>query len=115
MQIDYIMDNIQILLEVGTRIKQARIRKNLTQADFAKISGVSKGTLERVEKGESVQFLTIVKILRHLELLGNLENLFPESEATPIELLHQKTGKKRKRVRKSENSDPGTEWKWGDD
>lgn len=115
MKIDYIIDNSQILFEIGIRIKQIRIRKNLTQAEFAKISGVSKGTLERAEKGESVQFLTIIKILRHLELLGNLENLFPESEVTPIELLHQKTEKKRQRVRKSENSDSETEWEWGDE
>lgn len=115
MKIDYIMDNLQIISEIGTRIKQARIRQNLTQTDFAKSAGVSKGTLERVEKGESVQLITIVKILRHLDLLGNLENLLPESEATPIEILHQGTDRKRQRVRKSGDSISKTEWAWGDD
>lgn len=115
MKIDYVMDNSQILCEIGTRIKQARIRQQFTQAEFAKISGVSKGVLERAEKGESVHFLTIIKLLRHLELLGNLENLFPKSEATPIEILHQGTEKKHQRVRKTSKSTSGSEWKWGDD
>lgn len=114
MKIDYIMDNSQILCEIGSRIKQARIRQQQTQAEFAKISGVSKSVLERVEKGESVHFLTVIKILRHLELLGNLENLLPESDSTPIEILRQKTEKKRQRVRKSDDFATKSEWKWGD-
>lgn len=115
MKIDYIMDNSQVISEIGTRIKQARIRLNLTQADFAKIAGISKGTLERAEKGESVQLLTIIKILRHLELFENLEVLIPESEATPIEILYQGSEKKRQRVRKSGDPTTNIEWKWGED
>lgn len=115
MNIDYTMNNSQIISEIGSRIKQARIRQQFTQAEFAKISGVSKGVLERAEKGESVHFLTILKILRHLELLGNLENLFPKSETSPIEILYQGTEKKRQRVRKSAESTSDKEWKWGDD
>ncbi len=107
------MDNSQILSEIGARIKQARIRRQLTQEELAVISGVSKGTLERAEKGESIQFRTIIKLLRHLELLENLQNLLPESEPTPLELLHQKTEKKRQRVRKVNSSE--SEWRWGDD
>lgn len=115
MNIDYTMDNSQIISEIGSRIKQARIRQQFTQAEFAKISGVSKGVLERAEKGKSVHFLTIIKLLRHLELLGNLENLFPKSEATPIEILHQRTEKKRQRVRRNSKSNSGPKWEWGDD
>ena len=107
----------EILLELGNRIKIARIRKGLTQSEFAAVSGVSKGTVANVEGGESIQLANLLKILRELDALNALEVLLPSSEKSPMELIYEKTERQRQRVRKSglvisQNNDG---WKWGED
>ncbi len=40
------------LIEVGAKLKAARMRKNVTQALLAEASGLSIDTVQRAEKGE---------------------------------------------------------------
>lgn len=104
----------QILLELAERVKAARIRSGFTQEKLSKESGVAKSTVERLEKGESVQFLNLIKILRTLNLLENLELLIPSAEQTPVEYAKTKYKAKRQRYRATEMvADSG--FKWGDE
>ena len=115
MKISKLMADDAILLEVGGRIARSRVDQQLTQAELAEQAGVSKRTVERVESGASVQFTTIIRILRVLELLQGVEGMVAEPVARPMELL-KNSGKQRRRAsstgRVKEQAEP---WSWGDE
>ena len=117
MKISKNLSDSEILIELGNRIKACRIRKSYTQGEFTALSGVSKGTVSNVEKGESVQFGNLLKIFRELDLLNSLEVLLPASEISPMELIQSKFEKPRQRVRKATDTQKqsNSNWKWGED
>ena len=112
MRIDTFANNQQILDELGERIKHARIKAGLTQNALADDCGVAKSTIERAEKGESIQLLILIKILRSLNFINRLETILPDTQATPLEYLQQQ--KVQKRVR-TKASDKQNTFKWGDE
>ncbi len=73
MNITKMMTDEAVLAETGKRIARYRIDQQMTQAALAEQAGVSKRTVERVEAGASVQFSTVIRILRILHLLPGLD------------------------------------------
>ena len=114
MGITTLMTDDAILAEMGRRMARYRIDSQITQARLAEEAGVSKRTIERIEAGASVQFSTIIRVLRVLDLISGLEELFPETVARPMALIKQK-GHQRKRASSGRRSDQLSEkWSWGD-
>lgn len=111
------MTDSAVLAELGERMARHRLDRNLTQAALAKQAGVSKRTLIRLEAGESTQLTNLVRMLRALSLLKNLDTLVPPPVPSPIEQLRTK-GRERKRAspraEEGRSTKPG-EWTWGDD
>ena len=104
-----------VLEELGRRLERRRLDLQLTQAKLAEQAGVSKRTVERMEAGAAAQTLSLIRILRVLELLQGLDRLIPETGPRPMDLLKLK-GKERKRASSSRAADqPGEAWSWGDD
>ena len=104
-----------ILEDIGRRLGRRRIALQLTQAALAEQAGVSKRTVERIEAGAVAQTLSLVRILRVLDLLSNLDQLIPETGPRPMDLLKLK-GKERKRASSSRtSSQPGKAWSWEND
>lgn len=93
------MSDPAVLVKIGQRIKEIRIRKSITQEELATFSGVSTLTVANIEKGKSVSLLLFITVLRSLGLLENLEQLVPEMKISPLD-LKKLQGKKRYRVRK---------------
>ncbi|MEK6155328.1 helix-turn-helix transcriptional regulator [Flavobacteriaceae bacterium 3-367] len=93
----YSMTNARIELEIGLRIKNNRIKRNLTQLELANKVGISRVAISKIERGKGVTLSSLIGILRMLGLLQNIEYLFPEDEISPIEVIKLK-GKKRKRA-----------------
>ena len=115
MKIDQSLTDATVLHEVGERLAQRRISVGLTQARAAAEAGLSKSTIARIERGESAQLSSFIRLLRTLDLLDRVEALVPDERAGPIELLRLK-GKRRKRAstrRAAAKNDSG--WTWGDD
>lgn len=113
-KIDHMTDPA-VLTELGERLARHRLDRNLTQAQLAKEAGVSKRTLLRLESGESTQLTNLIRIVRALGLLGNLDVFVPPPVPSPIEQL-QREGKKRKRASpRSDSHEPEGGWAWGDD
>ena len=79
----------RVLAELGDRLARQRLNRNLTQDQLAREAGVSKRTVVRLENGQSSQVTNLVRILRALSLLGNLDVLVPAPLASPIEDLGQ--------------------------
>ncbi|MDP1558734.1 MAG: helix-turn-helix domain-containing protein [Nitrosomonas sp.] len=108
-----------ILAELGGRLTQRRIARSLSQAALAAEAGVSKRTVERVEAGESVQLVTLVRLCRALGLMDGLDQWLPEAGPSPMALLKEKqAGKGRQRARShraaSVMNPGGKPWTWGD-
>lgn len=83
---------------LGKRMAAFRIRNNWTQAQLAQISGVSKGTVERIERGDSVQALNLVKVLRACNMLETFLSIFPDDSPSPMQLLQMGQIKNRQRA-----------------
>jgi len=107
-----------VLADLGERLARRRLRLDLTQAELAEHAGVSRPTVQRIEAGESAQMTSLIRILRVLGLLVNLDLLAPADEVTPMERLE---GRSRPRQRASSRDDDGGEappptgWTWGED
>ena len=115
-----------ILGELGRRLAQRRIALELTQADVAERAGISKRTLERIEAGGSSQLTNLVRVLRALELMEELDRLVPLPTASPMALLeargrHRKRASSKRRRQRAElekraRSDrTAGDWAWGDE
>jgi transcriptional regulator with XRE-family HTH domain len=115
MTIDGLMTDRAVLEELGHRLARRRIARELTQEDLANEAGISKRTLERLEAGQPSQFLTVVRVLRALNMLDLLEVAIPEATTRPMELLKMK-GKERQRVfSKKKKQLADDDWAWVDE
>lgn len=112
MQIDDQATDKIILQEIGNRLEQLRLNKNLVRTMLAEQSGVSKNTIERLESGESVQLTSLIRVCRALGILSRFEAVFPQLAPSPIALLNLQ-GKKRRRASNRRDQIDKT-WKWGD-
>lgn len=95
---------------LGRRMAAFRIRSNWTQAQLAEQAGVSKGTVEHIERGDSVQVLNLIKVLRVCGMLEAFLAIFPDDSPSPMQILRMGEVKARKRVRnpRSANNPLGT-------
>lgn len=115
MKISRLLADDSILVELGERVMRRRLDLQLTQADVAEQAGISKRTVERVEAGASAQMLSMVRILRVLDLLPGLDRMIPETGASPMDLLQRK-GKVRQRASSRHRpGGSGEPWSWDDD
>jgi len=109
------MTDPAILAEMGGRLARHRLDRNLTQAGLAKEAGVSKRTVIRLENGESTQLTNLIRIIRVLGLVENLDAFIPPPAPSPLDQLKAQ-GKQRKRASPRTalpEADEG--WSWGDD
>ena len=94
------MSDPAIIRLLGDRLKALRIRKEMTQAELAYQAGATSLTVANLEKGKSVTVANLIRIMRALDMLENLEEAFPAQRISPI-LLKKLQGRQVKRVRKS--------------
>jgi transcriptional regulator with XRE-family HTH domain len=106
------------LRELGARIARQRLERDLTQTKLAREAGVDRSALQRLERGESVTLTTLLRLLRALGLLENLETAVPAARPGPIELFETQ-GRPRRRARGREtrrhDGDTGGWPGWGDE
>ena len=108
-----------ILSELGARLAQVRLERNLTQAQLAGQAGVSKRTVERLESGAvATQLSGFIRVCRALNLVERFDQLIPETAPSPIAQLKLQ-GRKRRRASaaKAVNKaakDLSAKWTWND-
>ena len=86
-----------LLQELGQRLAQLRLNRNLLQDSLATEAGLSLRTLTRIEAGEPSQTANVLRLLRALGLVENLEAMIPPPPVSPMQQL-QLQGKARKRA-----------------
>lgn len=109
------LTNMEILNEIGIRIKTIRLSENMRQEELAELAGVSSKTIARLENGSSLSLDNFLSIMRVLRILENLEVAIPSREGSPIEALEIEKNKKSKMRASSKKDKEETDWKWGDE
>ena len=94
------MTNKAILIELAKRLKDTRLRLDISQEELATNIGVGISTIASMERGNVVSITSFLAILRGLDLLENLDKLIPKQTISPI-LMKKLQGKKRIRASKN--------------
>jgi transcriptional regulator with XRE-family HTH domain len=104
-----------MLKQLGFRLAQLRLSKNLTQGHVATEAGLGLRTLQRLELGTSATALSsFIRVCRVLGLNDQLNALIPELPPSPIAQLKLR-GKLRRRATQPPVNEPkpGKNWQWG--
>jgi transcriptional regulator with XRE-family HTH domain len=115
MKIGYQITDEAILRELGRRLANARLQRNLTQTQLATESGVSKSTVQRLELGAAATQLSgFIRVCRVLGVIERFDLLVPEPVPSPVEQL-KLAGRKRQRASAAKPAkSPAKKWQWGD-
>jgi len=93
-----LLSDTAALEALGSRLAAARLKRNLTQTALGREAGVSRATVERLERGAGAELKLLVRVLRALQLLEGFLAAIPTDEPSPMALLRAQ-GKKRQRAR----------------
>ncbi len=88
----------EYLLDLGARIKKARIASDLTQKELAQKAGIPLSTYRRFEQKGAGSMKDFVKICIALGRIGEFENLLSAPPYSPVEAYEKRT-KEKQRVR----------------
>jgi len=80
------MTNNAIAQEIGHRIEQLRLERNITQQQLADEIGLSRVSYRRLAKG-AAKFENIIAALRALGRLDLIEQFVPETTFSPMTQL----------------------------
>lgn len=83
---------------LGERVREHRLQRNIPQAVLAKQVGLGRASIVALEKTGHCSLDTLVRVLRGLDLLENLDALIPPVPPSPI-LAAKLRGKERKYAR----------------
>lgn len=115
MPIQYYSSTGEVLVELGRRLKAARIAASMTQKEMAERTRLSQRTISNLETGKDVSFSTVIEVLRELGQLRSLELMLPEQGPRPSQLVALGKPRERARRRKDEQAEAAPGWKWGDE
>ena len=90
-----------IFERMAKRIRETRLKQNITQQSLAQEAGVSLSTLKNIEKGEIGSFDSLLRLLRTLGLLEVLLPLIEEERLSPNEyyqMVQSSSNHQRKRA-----------------
>ena len=84
------MGDKAVLVEIGERINRQRLNRNITQVDLARRAGVTRIVVQRLENGHGCNFESLIKILRSLDLIDQLDAFLPRPGISPVQLAKLK-------------------------
>lgn len=101
-----------IVKEIGNKLKQMRLKKNITQDELAKLSGLNRATISQLENGRAATLLTFVQVLRALNKLDVLNIFSEETEISPLRIAKLKTQSRLRASNKkvAEKNEEESEW-----
>lgn len=91
------MSDKAILAEIGERISRHRLNRNITQTDLAAQAGVARIVVQRLEGGRGCTLENLIRIMRSLGILEQLDAFQEAPELSPLQLARLK-GRKRLRA-----------------
>ena len=104
----YMLADAEICRRIGRKIRQLRLRQNITQMSLAEQAQISVSTLKRIEEGEIRSFDSLMRTLRILGELDIFAPLLKEEEMSPneyYEFVEAAKRRRRKRAASRKNTD----------
>jgi transcriptional regulator with XRE-family HTH domain len=86
----------ELAAELGSRLRNIRIRKMLDQKELAARAGISTRTLIMLEQGRGSTVETFLRVLKALDSLAGIDALAPRPTISPIAMM--RVGKLPQRV-----------------
>lgn len=83
--------------DLGSQVRRARLALDLSQEELARQANVSLGAVKAIERGDGSTLKTLVRIVRALGRQSWLEELAPEPQIGPFDLLQLREGRKAPR------------------
>ena len=80
------MSDSAILNLLGKRIQKERLNQNITQSDLAHRAGIGRTVLTRLENGKGCTLSSLIRILRILGKIDQIDLLLPEPGLSPVQL-----------------------------
>jgi transcriptional regulator with XRE-family HTH domain len=115
MRVDEFASDDGVIAELGQRLAAHRAARNLTQGELADRAGVARSTVQRLERGQSIQLASLVRLLRSLDRLGALDAVLPAGVRSPLAELERERSRRRRRVRHRSGAPEDPEWSWGEE
>ena len=107
MDVIYMLSDTIIFNRIGSKLKAARLKQNITQQSLADAADISLSSLKKIEKGEIGSFDSLLRVLRTLGKLDVFQSLVDEEQLSPseyYELVHSiKAKHQRKRASRQFN------------
>lgn len=92
----YSLSDKVIAEELGRRIRELRLQRNITQKQLAEATTLSLNAIKALESGKG-KLSTIIAVLRELGALDALDSFIPPPTISPLEMLKTQ-GKSRRRA-----------------
>ena len=109
----YALTDKAILVQVGLKLKEIRIEKNISQGELAKASGLSAFSISQMENGHNTSILSLVMVLRALNKLEILDEILKDKPISPIALSeYAKKHPKKNHASKSKKVAETTDFNW---
>lgn len=109
------LSDADLIRLISAKLKQLRLKQNISRQDLSASSGVSLSSIVRMEDGEIKSFDSFLRILRILGKLEVLQQLANEEDMSPNEyfkLVNSAKNKQRKRASKRVNNKPQEVSEW---
>ena len=109
------LSDAEITKKISAKLKELRLKQNISRQDMSASSGVSMSSIVRMEDGEIKSFESFLRILRTLGKIDVLLPLVEDEEISPNEyfrLVHSAKTKQRKRASKSKTNNQQEESEW---
>lgn len=109
------LSDADIIRSISVRLKELRLKQNVSRQDLSASSGVSVSSIARMEDGEIKSFESFLRIIRTLGKMEVFMPLLQEEEISPNEyyrLTHSTKTKQRKRASKSIHAKQQEDSEW---
>jgi len=110
------LSDTEIIKKISAKIKELRLKQNISRQEMTDSSGVSVSSIARMEDGEIKSFESFLRIMRSLGKIEIFMPMLQEEEISPNEyykLVQSAKKKQRKRASKrtrNNNEQEESEW-----
>lgn len=98
------LTELEILSEIGDRLKKIRLQQNMTQKELGLKTGLSVSTISLIEQGKSTTMESIIRILTKLNRINDFESVFKIGENLELKSKFEKARMKTERKRASKKN-----------